>query len=430
MRQELVRQLKQNIIKDEEQAKKNGLPAPLFYAVSINDGPTPCQCDKCQALVKTEESEAGPLLYFVNKVADEVKLFRPSLHIITNAYLHALKPPKTMRANDNVFVRLADTPTNWARPHSAKGNTVFLEYLREWNNHAKNLGVWDYSITFPPLIYLGMPFGQEFIFAEDVKDWADLKVKTVFTEFEYPDITDMHTMGIWLEAKMMEDPKGDFEKYFNVFIEKYYGAAGVYIDKFRRIIRDATQKSPVFLNLSAHPNSFTQFDFSTVKSGCQLFEQAEKAVADDPVLLKRVQRARMSLDRVVCIMPGRIVWSWILNGGKYEDFPIDLNAARKRLQTAGLNVIDEFIHPCSQQDQKTKLSETIKLFEDIGRISFKPSAKFTGQSGVIEYTPDQANLYGNDFRLIQDEQAECGYALKVSLNQDVGKYRVFGSFCG
>ena len=54
-------------------ARAAGEPPPLVFSVSQNDWLNPCQCDQCQAIAKAEESEAGPLIDFVNFLADGVK---------------------------------------------------------------------------------------------------------------------------------------------------------------------------------------------------------------------------------------------------------------------------------------------------------------------------------------------------------------------
>lgn len=54
-------------------AKEAGAPPPLVFSVSQNDWLNPCQCEHCQALAKAEESEAGPLIDFVNYMADGIR---------------------------------------------------------------------------------------------------------------------------------------------------------------------------------------------------------------------------------------------------------------------------------------------------------------------------------------------------------------------
>ena len=71
-------------------AKAEDAPPPLVFSVSQNDWLNPCQCDSCEALAKAEESEAGPLIDFVNYMADGVRDKYPEIYIDTLAYpVHA-----------------------------------------------------------------------------------------------------------------------------------------------------------------------------------------------------------------------------------------------------------------------------------------------------------------------------------------------------
>ena len=51
----------------------------------------------------------GPLLDFVNFLADGIKDKYPEVYIDTLAYQYTQKAPKTIRPRDNVIVRLCDT---------------------------------------------------------------------------------------------------------------------------------------------------------------------------------------------------------------------------------------------------------------------------------------------------------------------------------
>ncbi|MBL7146569.1 MAG: DUF4838 domain-containing protein, partial [Phycisphaerae bacterium] len=85
MRKELVKNLKANL--------RNN-PAATIASVSQNDWHGNCQCAKCAAVEKEEESPAGLMLRFVNSVADDIKEEFPNVAISTLAYQYTRKPPK------------------------------------------------------------------------------------------------------------------------------------------------------------------------------------------------------------------------------------------------------------------------------------------------------------------------------------------------
>ena len=66
-------------------------PEYLIYDVSQNDWDNPCQCDKCQAIVKKEGSESGVIIWFVNQVAEAVEKEFPDKFIGTLAYKYTRK---------------------------------------------------------------------------------------------------------------------------------------------------------------------------------------------------------------------------------------------------------------------------------------------------------------------------------------------------
>ena len=68
-------------------------PEYLIYDVSQNDWDNPCQCDKCQAIVKREGSESGLVIWFVNQVAEAVEKEFPDKYIGTLAYKYTRTPP-------------------------------------------------------------------------------------------------------------------------------------------------------------------------------------------------------------------------------------------------------------------------------------------------------------------------------------------------
>ena len=78
-----------------ERIKKRMLESPeyLIYDVSQNDWFNPCQCDKCQAIVKREGSESGLMIWFVNQVAEAVEKEFPDKFIGTLAYQYTRTPP-------------------------------------------------------------------------------------------------------------------------------------------------------------------------------------------------------------------------------------------------------------------------------------------------------------------------------------------------
>ena len=82
-------------------------PGYLIYDVSQNDWANPCQCDKCQAIVKREGSESGVVIWFVNQVAAALEKEFPDKYIGTLAYKYTRKPCKTIKPRKNACLMKA-----------------------------------------------------------------------------------------------------------------------------------------------------------------------------------------------------------------------------------------------------------------------------------------------------------------------------------
>jgi len=139
-------------------------PGYLIYDVSQNDWDNPCQCDKCQAIVKQEGTEAGVVLWFVNKVAENIEKEFPDKYIGTLAYKYTRKPCKTILARKNVVVRLCSIECCFSHDiKSCPRNEAFLDDLKGWSAIAPNLYIWDYVVYFQHYL---MPYPNIRVFSQ------------------------------------------------------------------------------------------------------------------------------------------------------------------------------------------------------------------------------------------------------------------------
>ena len=123
-------------------------PNYLIYDVSQNDRANPCQCDKCQAIVKKEGSDSGVIIWFVNMVAEAIEKELPD-KFMTLTYKYSRKPCKTIRPWHNVVVRLCSIECCFSHDiNSCPRNVAFLQDLESWSAIAKNLYIWDYVVYF------------------------------------------------------------------------------------------------------------------------------------------------------------------------------------------------------------------------------------------------------------------------------------------
>ncbi|MBC7288692.1 MAG: DUF4838 domain-containing protein, partial [Armatimonadetes bacterium] len=116
------------------EAREQGLPDDVIVSVSQNDCWGWCQCPKCTELAEREGSQSGPILHFVNAIADAIRKEFPNAAIDTLAYSYSRKPPKHVRPRPNVIVRLCSIECCFSHPlATCPVNASFMDDLREWS---------------------------------------------------------------------------------------------------------------------------------------------------------------------------------------------------------------------------------------------------------------------------------------------------------
>ena len=173
MRKELVKNLK---------ARLRQNPAATIASVSQNDWRNNCQCPKCAAIEKAEESPAGLMLRFVNSVAADIEEEFPNVAISTLAYQYTRKPPKISKPRPNVIVRLCSIECSFSKPLADERNKQFRDDIVGWSKIADRLYIWDYTTNFRHHI---MPHPNLKVLAPNVKFFADHNVKGIFEQGAY-----------------------------------------------------------------------------------------------------------------------------------------------------------------------------------------------------------------------------------------------------
>jgi len=122
-----------------------------IFSVSQNDWEGYCQCPACAAVAEAEGGQSGPLLRFVNRVAEATAGEFPDRLIDTLAYIYTLDAPRHVRPHPNVRVRLCSIRCcqgheygTCDHPESAR----FLRALRDWHGVTDQMHVWHYCTNF------------------------------------------------------------------------------------------------------------------------------------------------------------------------------------------------------------------------------------------------------------------------------------------
>jgi hypothetical protein len=284
------------IIIERIKQKMLTLPEYLIYDVSQNDWSNPCQCSNCQAIVDREGSQSGPIIQFVNQVADHVKTEFPGKFIGTLAYSYTRKPPKTLKPRDNVVVRFCSIECCFAHDFtSCPENKTFVNDMHGWAAIAPHLYIWDYVVNFSHYI---MPFPNFRVLKPNVQFFRDHKAIGIMEQAAYQSRGgEFAELRAYLLAKLLWNPEAEVEPVIHDFMFGYYGRAGQYVRAYFDLLHGRlTPATHIRLGLQHDDQLFTD---EFVGQAEALFDEAE-TVADTDEIRRRVEMARLPILYLKC----------------------------------------------------------------------------------------------------------------------------------
>ena len=273
-----------------------GDPEAGFISISQNDWHGQCQCKACKAVEEEEGSSSGPLIRFVNAVAEEIEKEFPEVLVETLAYQYTRKPPKHVKPRQNVVVRLCSIECSFVQPLSeGEQNEAFRRDIEGWSKISPQLFIWDYVTNFSNYL---VPHPNMRVLAPNVRYFVDNRTIGLFEQGDSQStIGDFLRLRAWLLAHLMWDPSLDEDALITEFLEGYYGPAAPYLQEYLDVIHDAGEKSGVYLRcFMSNTSSYLTLD--DLNRATKIYAKASAAVADDPVLARRVRRERIPLDHV------------------------------------------------------------------------------------------------------------------------------------
>ncbi|NUQ64773.1 MAG: DUF4838 domain-containing protein [Pirellulales bacterium] len=285
MRQELVRNALELLRKTPEAG---------LVSVSQNDWHGRCQCAACRTVEEEEGAASGPLLRFVNAVAEPIEKEFPDVLVETLAYQYTRQPPKKVKPRHNVIIRLCSIECSFSQPLSeGPQNEPFRKDIEAWCEVAPQLFVWDYVTNFSNYI---LPHPNLRVLGPNVRYFVDHKVVGLFEQGDYgSNVGDFVRMRAWVLAHLMWNPKQDERKLIREFLEGYYGAAAPHLLGYLDGLQDAAQRKDVYLRCFMQDTG-EWLDLEDLNQATRRYRQAEAAVAGDATLSARVRRERLALD--------------------------------------------------------------------------------------------------------------------------------------
>lgn len=285
MRAELVKQALAWIAKE---------PDAGMISIAQNDWHGQCQCAACKAAEEEEGSPAGPLIRFVNQVAEEIGKQYPDFLVETLAYQYTRTPPKLVKPRDNVVVRLCTIECSYAQPlATGEQNEKFRHDLEGWSAIAPKLYIWNYVTNFANFLF---PHPNYQVLDDNLRTFVENHAIGLFEQGDaYSTTGDFIRLRAWVLAHLMWDPSQDQEALTNEFLNGYYGAAAPYLKQYLDLLSRRAVESEVYLRCFLSTTA-GWLDLPTANEATKLFDQAAQAVKDDPTVATRVRRERLPLD--------------------------------------------------------------------------------------------------------------------------------------
>ncbi len=288
----LTNEMVYQLVKDSVAALFKQYPEATVISVSQDDNQQYCTCLECAALDEAEGSHAGTMIRFVNKIAAAF----PDKTISTLAYQYTRTPPKT-KALRNVLITLCSIECD--RSGLIEEKCVdFAEDVKGWKELTQNVRIWDYTTQFTNFL---APFPNLHTLQPNLKLFRDNRASWVFEQHSKSP-SELFELRSYLTAKLLWNPDDNFQELLTEFTDGYYQEAGVYVRKYIELIHEKIQADEdSFLFLYGDPsqafNSFLSPELlSTYDS---YFNQAEKAVANKPVVAQRIRTARLGVDYAI-----------------------------------------------------------------------------------------------------------------------------------
>jgi hypothetical protein len=255
---------------------------PVFD-VSQNDGGGPCECDNCTAIVKEEGSQHGPILRFVNAIADEVAARHPDKWVETLAYAYSLQPPSITKPRPNVIIRLCHVGCYFHGFGQCNLGQDMANWVDQWSSVTRRIFIWHYGTDFAH--YLA-PNQNLVGLAKDIRFYGSHRVNGLMVQCNYQGPGgELAELRQYLASQLMWDPRTDPMEIRADFCRGYYGRASTEVMEFLQLMDKVAQDPGVHGFGAWDPQGTVSPQF--VGDSLKILERA-KIASDTPIVRNRV----------------------------------------------------------------------------------------------------------------------------------------------
>ncbi len=307
-----VRKLREFIAADRAEAAAADSTSPKIYWITQNDVyRAHCECSDCQSIVERKGGESGPLVAFLNAIAEDIEKDYPDVLVGTIAYNLTATPPKQVRPRDNVLIGWCDvySKCDGIRPLNHPFNSRNYEEITGWGKVAPRLAIGDdYWTALSYYKYFPTPYAMIDCVASDIRLFADQGAESFFAET--PDYMAASQQFIplkfWLGYQLLVDPHQPVEPLITTFMDGYFGAAGDAMREYLRYLRKRIDADAQFKMLRDEPHKLAYLDLEFFKTSQTLFDEAEAGVESGSLQAKQIAVERFTLDGALLYL-----WPWL-----------------------------------------------------------------------------------------------------------------------
>ena len=312
-------------------------PDYLIYSMEQNDNWQYCTCEACQALAEKYGGQSGIMVWFVNQVADAVKDEFPDKFVGTFAYQYTRHAPKNIVPRENVVIRLCSIECCMLHDYDdCEQNKPFLQDLKDWSAIAPHLYIWDYVTDFR--LYC-LPTANWNTLQTHLQDYVNNNAIGILEEGDYQTVScEFREMRSWLLSKLMWDCNADVKSLIQDFTDGYYGAAAPFIREYLEL------EERILLREGMHTLCYADvwhemYSDEFITEGRRIMGEAKAAVANNPDLLKRVEKEELPLCLLQMV---RMPQEGIKNGAD--------TLFQKIVRQEGINKMTEWRHEKNADD--------------------------------------------------------------------------------
>lgn len=332
----------------------------------------------------------------------------PEARIAINAYHWSFTPPTGLTVPANILVYPMTIHVDYSSPLNKGRNEKLGRDIAGWNDIAKTVLLWDHVTNFHGYI---QPTPNIYPIAESIRWLAGLEnIFGYFAEGSWNTRgAEFSSLRVWLMARMLWNPQTDIRAAVAEYCDAYFGPASKPIKDYIDLMHaEAARTRAAIWEKTNVDSPLLNFDFITKAD--RLMEQAEAAVANDPVMLRHVCQVRVCVDYVVLLRRHEFETE-----AKKRGVAWSADTARRRARFDGIIAAEKI----GEYRQGGKMPELAAIM-DIERKTPAPPAMVQNlpASDWREIQDLGINRYYKPTVIVADPQASDGAAARLDGNSE------------